>query len=168
MKHFLALAAVMAVCAPGALAAQQNPAGPLTPGARVRIVAPVLSAATINGTVVSVDSSWVHLSSEDPATERWLHLSLVESAELSLGKNRRRRAFKGSTWGAFVGFGAGAITGALVAQHLPTGVATSAALGAFSVAVVGGGIGAGIGALTPRERWQPYQFTYRPAVAAPR
>lgn len=165
MRHALALAAALTLGAPGVLAAQQAPAA-LAPGARVRIVAPALSPEQIGGTVVSVDSSWVHLASPGPASERWLHLSMVQSAELSLGKDRGRRAFWGSTWGAFLGVGTGVISGALLARNLPTGVATSAALGAVGVGLVGGGIGAGIGALTPRERWQPYRFT--PAAAAPR
>lgn len=166
MKHALALAAALTLGASGVLHAQQVPAA-LAPGARVRVVAPALSQQQISGTVLSVDSSWVHLSSADPAAERWLHLSLVESAELSLGKDRGRRAFWGSTWGAFLGVGAGVITGALAAKELPTGVATSAAIGAVGAGLLGGGIGAGIGALTPRERWQPYRFPARPA-AAPR
>ena len=165
MKIALVLAAGLALAAPCGLAAQQK-APPLAPGARVRIVAPALSQEKIAGTVVSVDSDWVHLASTEPAAERWLHLSLVDSADVSLGKNRGRRAFKGSTWGAFLGFGAGVISGALLAQNLPTGVATSAALGAVGVGLVGGGIGAGIGALTPRERWQPYNYTYAAAPQA--
>lgn len=164
MKNALVLAAGLALAAPCGLAAQQKPA-PLVPGARVRIVAPALSQHKISGTVVSVDSGWVHLASTEPAADRWLHLSVVDSADVSLGKNRGRRAFKGSTWGAFLGFGAGVISGALLARNLPTGVATSAALGAVGVGLVGGGIGAGIGALTPRERWQPYRVTYVPAPA---
>ncbi|HEU0079992.1 MAG TPA: hypothetical protein VFQ76_20260, partial [Longimicrobiaceae bacterium] len=165
MKIALVLAAGLALAAPCGLAAQQK-APPLAPGARVRIVAPALSQEKISGTVVSVDSDWVHLASTEPAAERWLHLSLVDSADVSLGLNRGRRAFKGSTWGAFLGFGAGVISGALLAQHLPTGVATSAALGAVGVGLVGGGIGAGIGALTPRERWQAYNYTYAAAPSA--
>jgi hypothetical protein len=163
MKIALVLAVGLALAAPCGLAAQQK-APPLVPGARVRIVAPALSQERISGTVVSVDSDWVHLASMEPAADRWLHLSLVDSADVSLGKNRRGRAFKGSTWGAFLGFGAGVISGALLARNLPTGVATSAAIGAVGVGLVGGGIGAGIGALTPRERWRGYRVTY---VAAP-
>lgn len=168
MKNALVLAAGLALAAPCGLAAQQK-VPPLAPGARVRIVAPALSEERISGTVVSVDSSWVHLASTDPAVDRWLHLSLVDSAEVSLGRNRRARAFKGSTWGGFLGFGAGVISGALLARNLPTGVATSAVLGAVGVGLVGGGIGAGIGALTPGERWQPYRLTHAgpPAGAVP-
>ncbi|HEV2148689.1 MAG TPA: hypothetical protein VGR37_14895 [Longimicrobiaceae bacterium] len=166
MRHVYALVAGLALALPGALAAQQQPAPLLAPGARVRIVAPVLSADKISGTVVSADSGWVHLRSTDPASERWMRLSLVESAEVSLGRNRGARAFRGSTWGGFLGFGLGVIVGAQLASELPTGVATSAALGAVGVGLLGGGIGAGIGAITPRERWQPSRFPR--AVVSPR
>ncbi|HEX2188846.1 MAG TPA: hypothetical protein VHG51_08115 [Longimicrobiaceae bacterium] len=166
MKRTLALAAALTLGASGVLRAQQAPPA-LAQGARVRIAAPALSQDPISGTVLSVDSGWVHLSSADPAAERWLHLSMVESAELSLGKDRGRRAFRGSTWGAFLGVGAGVISGALLARNLPTGVGTSAAIGAVGVGLLGGGIGAGIGALTPRERWRPYRFTAA-ATAPPR
>lgn len=165
MKNALALAAGLALALPCGLAAQQK-VPPLVPGARVRLVAPVLSQERISGTVVSVDSEWVHIASTEPAADRWLHLSLVDSADVSMGKDRRQRAFKGSTWGAFLGFGAGGIAGALLARNLPTGVATSAGLGAMGLGLMGGGIGAGIGALTPREIWQPYRVRYAGAQPA--
>ncbi|HEV2146553.1 MAG TPA: hypothetical protein VGR37_03975, partial [Longimicrobiaceae bacterium] len=62
--------------------------------------------------------------------------------------------------GALVGAGAGAISGALGSQQLPTGVEVSAGLGFLGGGLLGGGIGAGAGALFARERWQAYRIEH--------
>ncbi|HEX2095184.1 MAG TPA: hypothetical protein VHG28_22495 [Longimicrobiaceae bacterium] len=167
MKHRVLLSALLLLAPYGALAAQERPAAAFQPGARVRITAPGLQPEQLTGTVVSVDSEWVHVASRDPEAQTWMRLEFVDAVEVSRGTNRRYRTWKGSSWGAFLGFGMGVISGALASKNLPTTIEQSAALGGIGVGLIGGGIGAAIGALIPaRERWQPYRMTQVPAPAA--
>ncbi len=165
MMHRILVAVLFLLASNAGLEAQQRRA-PLDPGSRVRVSAPGVFAAPVTGTVVAADADWLQLASADPAEKTWVRLRFVDEVEVSRGTARRQRTWKGSSWGAFLGFGMGVIAGALASKELPTTTGQSVALGGLGVGLVGGGIGAAIGAAIPaRERWQGYVMSH--AVAPP-
>lgn len=175
MKKHLPILALALVLGPVRGLAAQTPAqaptqGPLRldPGTRIRVTAPTLTPGKVVGNAVSIDHEWLSLTQPDSASQSWIRLAFVDTVEVSRGRSRRRRALKGSSWGAFLGGGLGVIAGGLAAKNLPTNSQESAALGAVGVGLVGGLIGAAIGAIRPGpERWQPYVLLHDPLPPPP-
>ncbi|MBV9774348.1 MAG: hypothetical protein JO040_10385 [Gemmatimonadetes bacterium] len=172
-KHLPLLALALALAPCRGLAAQASTPGPLRldPGTRIRVSAPTLTPDKVVGSAVSIDHEWLSFTRPDSASrgsQTWVRLAFVDTIEVSRGRSRRRRALKGSSWGAFLGGSLGIIAGGLAAKELPTSSEESAALGAVSVGLVGGAIGAAIGAIRPgKERWQPYVLLHNPLPPPP-
>lgn len=145
------------------LAAQEEPRSPLDMGDRVRVTFQDEDSARVTGSLLQL--TWQSLVIEEPgaaARERgWNAIRLVE---VSRGRDRGRAAWKGGTLGAFVGMALGSIAGALLAPELPTNTEETMIAGGIGAGLLGGGFGASVGAVFPRERWEPYVMVREPVL----
>ena len=158
-----ALAANVSLASP--VAAQGDPASLV--GSRVRLTTSQVSFAPLIGRVVSVEGDHIVLerspTDDQPPGAVRITLADVESVWLSAG--RRRNAGKGAWVGGVIGFGAGALLGAVGGGAFSecregefffcddmSPAEGAGIFGAFG-AGVGALVGVAIGALTKSERW---------------
>jgi hypothetical protein len=121
-------------------------------GTRVRLTAP---GATVEGTLVGADPTWLHVRRSEKAPIERVHRASVTRVEVLRG--RRSAARKG----ALVGFGVAAATGVglYVSVSGPSGSDTPRSAGGFLVSaavpgVAGAAIGALLGLAASRDDWR--------------
>lgn len=168
------LFAVLLLSATAAGLSAQQIVPSLDPGVRVRVTFRDPDSTRVTGSFVHVDHRIVSIT-EPAAGERVRDWSSVRLLEVSQGRSRARGARRGGTLGTFVGAALGTIggaAGALELYRLTDGrlrTEGSMALGGVGLGVLGGTLGAGMGALFAGERWTPYMEARRaPALTEPR
>lgn len=137
-----------------------------SPGARVRLQAPGILAGRFVGTVLTRDSSALHVGSPN-AQPVDVPFDRITSFEISRGKSRSAGAWRGIQWGAPIGLGLGLLLAPSLRECSPTcRDATSSEKSDFILAGAVSGIlwGAGIGALIGRERWERFDVAPRSGV----
>lgn len=135
-------------------------------GTRVRITAPTVVPEKVTGNVTVYDSARLVVHDSIRGVDQAFPLHSILLMEISRGVSRRGSGNSRAGLMAFVVGGIGAIVGAVA--HPAKSVGVSAGLGGLGGAVLGGAIGAGWGASTPRERWEwsVRPFGYDPQRAA--
>jgi hypothetical protein len=157
MRHALVLLLAVAMgsgCAGVHIvkAPEVAPRHELEPGNRVRAHLLRPRSAVVGNVVRVVLDTLVIISGEDAPREMPLSAANIEWLELSQGQ--RSRAGTGALIGLFLGAVGGAV--ALVAICQDDCVGAWPLLGLIpGGALVGAGIGAGVGTLIRAERWQP-------------
>jgi hypothetical protein len=125
-------------------------------GLRVRITTSASRQPIWVGTLISADQDSVKLVSAKDRQLVALPIARIVRAERSRG--RRSNAGRGATIGAFVGGGTGLILGLLASgeedSFYEVGADEVIVAMAF-LAAAGAGIGALVGAVTPRDQWEP-------------
>ncbi|HEX7336815.1 MAG TPA: hypothetical protein VF252_06360 [Gemmatimonadales bacterium] len=131
----------------------------LNPGARIRVTSDSGSPRARIGTLVSMDSNALHFRSAKDSSLISVPTGSLVRLEQSMG--RKSNAGRGAFIGALVGAGTGLLLGLLASAAEddrdsfydvgPEDVfAATAVLGA-----AGAGVGALIGAMSHRDRWEP-------------
>jgi hypothetical protein len=134
----------------------------LTPGTRIRVLAPDISPSKIVGTVKSVDDQSVTI--DVPGRSEPVSVLRGKIARLDVSEGPRSRGVDAAI-GAGIGAGIGAASGALGGKGYI--VSTGAAAGIC--AVLGAGLGALIGAaIPPGEHWNEIPSTRYRVGFAPR
>ena len=136
-------------------------------GSRVRVTAPSVVREKVTGQVTAFDSAGLVVHDSIRGVDQAFPLRSILFLEISQGTTRRGSANSRAALMAFALGGLGAIVGAVA--HPTKSVGASAGLGGLGGALIGGAIGAGWGASTPRERWEwsvrPFGYDpQRPAV----
>jgi hypothetical protein len=125
-------------------------------GLRVRITTSASRQPIWVGTLISADQDSVKLVSAKDRQLVALPIARIVRAEQSRG--RRSNAGQGATIGAVVGGGTGLILGLLASgeedSFYEVGADEVIVAKAF-LAAAGAGIGALVGAVTPRDQWEP-------------
>jgi hypothetical protein len=127
-------------------------------GLRVRITTSASRQPIWVGTLISADQDSVKLVSAKDRQLVALPIARIVRAERSRG--RRSNAGRGATIGAVVGGGTGLILGLLASgegeedSFYEVGADEVIVAMAF-LAAAGAGIGALVGAVTPRDQWEP-------------
>jgi hypothetical protein len=163
MRNVRVALSLVPVLLTGLAAAQEpppgSPASVLTVGSRIRVVSTAVSAR-LEGAVVAVDETQLTLA-PDGGTPLKLPLQSVTRMEVSLGRKRN------PLWGMLIGGLAFAALGAAApvdpndcGENSDNLCSRGEAIG--GLALVGAGLGAGVGALIKTERWAPI------AVGGPR
>ncbi len=147
----LAVLAVLALAASsGALGQEQ----PLQPGQRVRVTVPILDVNKHKATFQRMSGDTLVLDSES--------YSLSDVTRLDVYRGRKSNTAKGALYGVLIGTSLGAIASvAWIADDCEfidtSGCGSDETVvmigGTVVLAVVGSGIGAGIGALTKTDKW---------------
>jgi len=135
------------VVIPLRLTAQVEPT--TAPGDRVRVVAPVVSKASLTGTIVSrgADTLWLEVA-DRPAP---LAIPFTAIQRLEASRGRHSNVLTGLLVGLGVGAAGGAIGGAACGESfLCPGPGAGAVVGALALSIPG----LVIGALTHSERWE--------------
>jgi hypothetical protein len=154
----VAIASGLAMTA-GSAAAQSDttPAlGPVAAGTRVRLWERVASDVSVPviGRVTRIGRDSITLAPESLAIPVELAWPSVARIEVSAGPQTGSRS-AGALRGGIIGALGGAVAGVILG-NMANGNAPKFAVAGF---VLGGGAGAGIGAYTPGERWQPATST---------
>ncbi|PYO40790.1 MAG: hypothetical protein DMD33_16110 [Gemmatimonadetes bacterium] len=135
------------VVIPLRLTAQAEPT--TAPGDRVRVVAPVVSKASLTGTIVSRGADTLWLEVEDRPAPLAIPFTAIQRLEASRG--RHSNVLTGLLVGLGVGAAGGAIGGAACGESfLCPGPGAGAVVGALALSIPG----LVIGALTHSERWE--------------
>ena len=133
----------------------------IQPGAKVRITAPGVLGARLEGTVFERTADTVFVVRDGRLPVR-VPLAAIRSGEVSLGKSRRSGAVSGMKWGAGIGLGLGLVVALTPDSELegcdPTIFDCTEEVNDFGIVAlttVSSALGgAGIGALIGKERWQ--------------
>ena len=131
------------------------------PGSKVRITAPGVLGARLEGTVIERTADTISVVRSGRLPVR-VPLAAITSGEVSLGKSRRSGAVAGMKWGAGIGLGLGLVVALAPDSELegcdPTIFDCTEEVNDFgmvALTTVSSIIwGAGIGALIGKERWQ--------------
>ena len=165
MRTLARLAALLALTAVGALPAQAQ-LTELQPGTRVRVEASGIVAGRYVGTVLASTADTMTIGSPDRLPLA-IPTARISAIEVSRGKSKMEGAKRGVLWGAPIGLALGAFAAAMPTcdrgrynncDDYPTDV--EFVVGNLVGSVV---IGAGIGALIGREKWERFQL--RPSAA---
>jgi hypothetical protein len=157
----LSLASISVFAADGDVPLQQS----LTPGMRIRILAPDLSPSKLIGTVHQVSDSSVTL--DVPGRHEPVSILREKIARLDVSDGLRSRGVD-SAIGAGIGAGIGA-AGCAAANGSGSGHIVSTGAVAGICALFGGGLGALIGAaIPPGEHWKEIAATRYRVSFAPR
>jgi hypothetical protein len=125
-------------------------------GLRVRITTSASRQPRWVGTLISVDNDSVRLMSAGGRQRVALPITRIVRAERSRG--RRSNAGRGAMIGALVGGGAGFILGLLASGEQDSFYeigADEVIVAMAFLGAAGAGIGALVGAVTPRDQWEP-------------
>ena len=163
LRRAAAYSSILLSCLAAVAAAQYTEA---RPGARVRLQAPGIVAGRYVGTVLTRDSSAIHVGGPTAAPVD-VPFDRITSLEISRGKSRSAGAWRGIQWGAPIGLGFGLLLAPSLRECDPTcHDATSSEKNEFVVAGAISGVlwGAGIGALIGRERWERFDVAPRMGV----
>ena len=159
-----------ALVVPFLFAAAPTARGQLTeaqPGARIRVSAPGVVAGGYVGTVIARESGLLRIASPNtPPIE--VPIDRITSLEISRGNSRAAGAGRGVGVGGVIGLAVG-VVGALSGEdnrtyfNYDTGrrdTVSRAAIVGYSV-FSGALLGAAIGALIPKERWERFDLAPR-------
>jgi hypothetical protein len=130
---------------------QADDVSPIMVGSRVRIQAPALGPGRITGTVIELDGESLLIGTRE-RTSRLIPRQAITRLDLSLGHDT-------CTWrGMLIGAGVGAALGAFIyysgdPDSEDSWLDSFDTLMAATTVVAGPMFGAGIGALTKRDRW---------------
>ena len=157
-------AAVLCVLLPATVMGQMLE---VQPGARVRVLAPGALAGRLTGIVIArtADSLTITRTNASPLA---IPMSRLTSVELSRGKSHAAGALKGLVIGAAVGLVMG-LTPIPEPTCTSRGCDPELTRGEFmgSTILGAGSLGAGIGAIVGRERWDRYQLPARVGLVLP-
>jgi hypothetical protein len=160
MKRILqSLLAFLVLAAAPSLRAQD--ATVLGAGTRVRLTTPLLDAPQQTGKVVSATRDTITFMADSDPVTRTLAVSDITSIEISGGMQTHR--WRDANYGFLIGFGAGAIAGALSYKKPDTGclffcetrrsdTLAGGILGGLAGTLVGAFV---VGSLDKTERWVP-------------
>jgi hypothetical protein len=152
------LLAALLPCAPAAAQQAQGVEAVLV-GARIRVMAPELTRAWIGGRIVHADSSTVII---DPTTRRWGSPLALDQAAISRMQLFRGRIGSQRNLGAVLGGLAGTAAGVYSAWAIKNKEGSTGGWVLVPLFSFGGvGIGAGVGAVVPREGWDPVDLPVR-------
>jgi hypothetical protein len=155
------IALVLALVAAPAVAAAQEAVRTLNPGDEVRVSAPSVSSHPVRGTVLRYTPDTLAVRAADGAVHAF-PLGSIHGLSKNLGMDRRRSVRRSALVGLFLGTATGLVAGPMIARNGDDGGFTrTVALSGAGGAVLGLGIGAGVGRLFPRERWQSYRTPLR-------
>ena len=135
------------------------------PGTRVRIEAPGIVAGRFEGTVLSRDNDMVRVGSPS-ATPVDVPINRITSFEISRGASRWAGVRRGAVIGIPIGLAFGLIAASGDADsrmYWDAGGRDTASRGAIvAYSVLAGAFWGGVvGALIPKERWEPFALTPR-------
>lgn len=159
------LLAALLPCRPAAAQQQQmREVEAVLVGARIRFMAPDLTRAWIGGRIVHADSSTVII---DPTTRRWGSPLALDQAAISRMQLFRGRIGSQRNLGAVLGGLAGTAAGVYSAWLIKDREGSTSGWVLVPLFSFGGvGIGAGVGAVVPREGWDrvalPVRVLYEP------
>ena len=163
LRRAVAYSLILIFCVAAVAAAQDTEA---RPGVRVRLQAPGIVAGRYEGTVLTRDSSAIHVGGPTAAPVD-VPFDRITSLEISRGKSRSAGAWRGIQWGAPIGLGLGLVLAPSLRECDPTcHDATASEKNNFVVAGAVSGVlgGAGIGAIIGRERWERFDVAPRTGV----
>lgn len=161
----LMLALALAVLLPRGVAAQQNGSHTLLPGDTVRVHAPSLHPAVIQGELLLYRGDSLGIREASTGTAYRFPLSAVRRLEKNEGLDRRRSVRRWATAGLFLGGALGLVSGPLIATAEPEGgMIGPTVLAGLGGGVLGLGLGAAGGAIFARDHWQRFRT---PIVAPP-
>ena len=159
------LLAALLPCRPAAAQQQQQrEVEAVLVGARIRVMVPELTRVWIGGRMVHADSSVVII---DPTTRRWGVPLALDQAAISRMQLFRGRIGSQRNLGAVLGGLAGTAAGVYSAWVIKSREGSTGGWVLVPLFSFGGvGIGAGIGAVVPREGWDrvalPVRVIYEP------
>jgi hypothetical protein len=149
MRKLLTTSLVLLLSMPGVFVmADEAPSGPPEEGDRIRLKAPGVADRAIIGRLLRADRSALAVTRDDGSVVDVLRSAIQE---LEVARGRRSQATKGAAIGAAAGAGAllAAAVGGGCDSDDPRCVIYPVVLGA----VIGGLVGAGIGAMVKTDRW---------------
>jgi hypothetical protein len=150
----------------------------LQPGARVRVTAPTVLGGKLEGMIVGRKGDTLSIVSLNAAPVD-VPISALSRVEISRGKSRAAGAKEGLLWGLAIGFPVGLATATgdnktwnLVDERCDPFFQTCATYSdveqVMLVTVGSGAIGAGIGTLIGKERWETLSIPVLPVVIVKR
>ena len=134
-----------------ASAAAQLPIASLSPGNHVRLTAPSIADGSISGSILKLDSRVLQITRKESEAPTVIPIEKITSMEYSAGHGRLIGALKGMA----IGLGAGVVLGVACVSICKTDANSGANLAPIGGGLLGLPIGAAIGALIARERWEP-------------
>jgi len=138
--------------------------GALEPGTRVRVEAPRCVPYPVEGTIVSRrgDALRIERSRGNAVT---VPIATLTRVEVSRGRSRLAGALRGGLWGAAAGLGVGVVS--VVASNGCVGDCSDEPSDReylLATPAAGALLGAGVGALIGRERWERVPLPARATV----
>jgi hypothetical protein len=135
----------------------------LQPGARVRVTAPGAIAGRLDVTVISRTADTLVIASPSLASVP-VPISRITSLEVSRGSSRVAGALYGAMWGGAIGVGLGLLTES--SYGCSDCYYDNGSRGEWVIAggIAYGSIGAVIGAIAGRERWESFDLARRTSV----
>jgi hypothetical protein len=140
------------------------------PGARVRLSAPGVVAGSYVGTVLAREPGIMRVGSQDTAPID-VPLGRITSLEISKGKSHSAGAARGVVIGGVIGLALGVVAAVSDPDsrtyfNYDTGRRDTTSRGAIVAYTTFSGalLGAGIGALIPKERWERFDLAPRTSM----
>lgn len=158
--RILALAGLV-FSAPSVLSAQGRS---LPAGSLLRVEAPSHFDGKIEGKLVSYTAESIILVDSLGSTHN-IPTPSVTGIALYEGVNRKFSTKWGAMFGGFLGASIGAVGGPFTAIALKSEFGRQMAINASIGLVSGSAIGATMGAIFAKERWQPYRIQVKPALS---
>jgi len=155
MRFFFLFCAILPLAS--ATSAAQPSLSSLDRGTRVRIDAPQISQTRFSGNVSELDGLLLTVTKQKTGEQLVVPFSTLVSVERSLGRSRGRGAIVGAVIGLVAGLGLGVVC----VSVCDTGGSGGANLAPAGGLFLGPPVGAVLGALIGKERWQRLPLSAR-------